>query len=300
MKDYNKELINKYNELGVTPEVHLEGLLHRKPINYWGYISLETLLTLQTPLTDHADEEIFIIYHQITELVLKLLKNEIKQVVGKEQKPTADLLIVKLNRITRYTQLLMTSFDIMKEGMDYDSYNTFRTSLAPASGFQSVAFRHIEMYCTPLENLINVKGKERLPEGASLQDKLDNLYWKDAGFDRKTGKKSLTLRQFEEKYGQELSSLAVDMEGHTLLHKVQDHLDNKDLVNLLKKFDHLYNVAWPMVHLSTASKYLDSKGENKEATGGSEWKKYLHPAHQQRVFFPFLWEDESILDYTGS
>jgi len=29
------------------------------------------------------------------------------------------------------------------------------------------------------------------------------------------------------------------------------------------------------------------------ATGGSEWKKYLHPKHQQRKFFPTLWtEDE--------
>ena len=163
MKDYNEELKKKYEKLGVNPEAHMEGLLHRKPINYWDYIALETLQTLQSPLTDHPDEEIFIIYHQVTELVLRLLTNELKQVVGSDQDPDAEMLIGKLKRITRYTELLMASFDIMKEGMDYDSYNTFRTSLAPASGFQSVAFRYIEMYCTPLENLINAKGKERLP-----------------------------------------------------------------------------------------------------------------------------------------
>ncbi len=40
--------------------------------------------------------------------------------------------------------------------------------------------------------------------------------------------------------------------------------------------------------------YLDSKGENKAATGGSAWKKYLHPRFQQRKFFPALWTDEEV------
>ena len=77
----------------------MEGLLHRKPINYWDYIALETLQTLQSPLTDHPDEEIFIIYHQVTELVLRLLTNELKQVVGSDQDPDAEMLIGKLKRI---------------------------------------------------------------------------------------------------------------------------------------------------------------------------------------------------------
>lgn len=299
MRNYQEKLEEKYAKLGVSPEVHLEGLLHRKPINYWDYVSLETLMTLQTPLTDHPDEEIFIIYHQVTELVLKLLTNELKQMVGSNEL-SADELRVKLGRITRYTNLLITSFGIMEEGMDYDSYNTFRTSLAPASGFQSVQFREIEMYCTPLVNLVNAKGKERLNGDNSLESLLENLYWKDAGLDRKTGKKSLTLRQFETKYLPSLGKLAIEMEGKSLLHKVQKFQNDSELLELLKEFDYQYNVAWPMVHLKTAAKYLDSKGENKEATGGSEWKKYLHPKHQQRVFFPFLWENESILDYKRS
>lgn len=46
--------------------------------------------------------------------------------------------------------------------------------------------------------------------------------------------------------------------------------------------------------------YLNSKGENKAATGGSEWKKNLHPKYQQRKFFPTLctekenWEGKEI------
>jgi tryptophan 2,3-dioxygenase len=74
-----------------------------------------------------------------------------------------------------------------------------------------------------------------------------------------------------------------------------NELPNKSeaLLNLLREFDHLYNVAWPMVHLNTAKHYLDSKNENQQATGGSEWKKYLMPKFQQRKFFPaFLTNEE--------
>jgi tryptophan 2,3-dioxygenase len=56
----------------------------------------------------------------------------------------------------------------------------------------------------------------------------------------------------------------------------------------------MYNVEWPLTHLNTAKHFLDSKGENKAATGGSEWKKYLHPHFQQRKFFPDLWSAEEI------
>jgi len=52
-----------------------------------------------------------------------------------------------------------------------------------------------------------------------------------------------------------------------------------------------------MVHLDTAQYFLNSKGENKTATGGSEWKKYLHPKFQQRKFFPELWSEQQIADW---
>jgi len=66
------------------------------------------------------------------------------------------------------------------------------------------------------------------------------------------------------------------------------------LIKELRKFDYFYNVTWPKVHLETAQHYLDSRGETKAATGGSEWKKYLHPKYQQRKFFPSLWTKEEI------
>jgi len=286
------ESINKkYQDLGENPDTYLNGLLQAKPINYWDYIQVETLLSIQRPRTDFKDEEIFILYHQVTELMLKLMVHEIKQIL-EEEIYTEEFLLAKFSRLNRYTGMLINSFDIMKDGMDYDDYNTFRATLAPASGFQSVQFRYIELYCTRLENLINDEGKKRISDQPSIEEYFDHIYWKDAGMNRKTGKKTLTLRQFEEKYLDGLISLAKKQQGKTIQDRLME-LENpsNELKEKLREFDHLYNVAWPMVHLKTAQHYLDKKGENKAATGGSEWKKYLHPKFQQRKFFPNLWTD---------
>lgn len=286
-----EDINQKYKNIGENPDTYFKGLLQQKPVNYWDYVEVDTLLSLQKPRTDFKDEEIFIMYHQVTELMLKLMLHEIKQICANDD-VSEDFLITKINRLNRYTGMLITSFDIMKDGMDYDDYNTFRTALAPASGFQSAQFRFIEIYCTRLENLVNEKGQERLPKDAATKDYFEHIYWKDAGMNRKTGKKTLTLRQFEEKYLDDFIALANKTKGNTIEDKF-NKIENpsKALQDKLREFDRLYNVEWPLVHLNTAKHYLDSKGENKAATGGSEWKKYLHPHFQQRKFFPTLWTE---------
>jgi tryptophan 2,3-dioxygenase len=294
----NKELLEsiekKYAEMGENPETYLKGLLHAKLMNYWDYVEVDTLLSLQKPRTNFKDEEIFIMYHQITELVLKLILHEIKQ-LSESNDLKEEVWINKLNRMTRYTGLLINSFDIMRVGMDYDDYNQFRMTLAPASGFQSAQFRFIEIYCTRLENLINDEGKKRISSSPGIDEYFDHIYWKDAGLDRKTGKKSLTLQQFELKYLSAFKSLAEKVKGETLEEKIKKIKNpSNELLEKLKAFDFMYNVEWPLTHLNTAKHFLDSKGENKAATGGSEWKKYLHPHFQQRKFFPDLWSDEEI------
>jgi len=224
-------------------------------------------------------------------LVLKMMLHEITQLAENEEF-SEEVWIDKLTRLSRYTQMLITSFAVMKEGMSYEDYNIFRSTLTPASGFQSAQFRYIEIFCTRLENLINEEDKKQLPENPTIEDYFENIYWKNAGKNPKTGKKTLTMRQFEEKYLESFIALAKKLKGKTLeemILKIEN--PSEALQNKLLDFDQMYNVKWPMVHLKTAQHYLDSKGENKTATGGSEWKKYLHPKFQQRQFFPWLWKN---------
>ncbi|MCZ2140780.1 MAG: tryptophan 2,3-dioxygenase [Bacteroidia bacterium] len=291
-----KDIEKKYQQLGENPETYLKGLLQAKPITYWDYIQVDTLLSLQKTRTDYKDEVIFVMYHQVTELVLNMMVHELKQLV--EEDLSEAIWIDKINRLNRYTAMLITSFDVMRSGMNYDDYNTFRATLAPASGFQSATFRYIEIYCTRIENLINEAGKKRISSSPTVEEMFENIYWIDAGLDRKTGNKSLTLRLFEEKYLESFITLAKKVKGNTIEEKVKKFKNpSAELLQKLKEFDDLYNIKWPLVHLETAQHYLDSKGENKAATGGSEWKKYLHPKYQQRKFFPDIWTKEEILNW---
>lgn len=289
-----KAIVEKYEANGENPDTYLEGLLHADYINYWDYIQVDTLLSLQKPRTAFKDEEIFIMYHQVTELVLKLILHEIKQITGNVD-VSEDVIIDKLKRCTRYSQMLITSYSVMKDGMSYEDYNTFRVSLAPASGFQSGQFREIELHCTRLPNLINAEGKKRLSANPDMDEYFENVYWQDAGNNRETGKKSLTLRQFEAKYLEGFKQLVKEIEGNTLEEKVA-RIENpsEQLIAELKRFDKFYNIEWPKVHLNTAKHYLDAKGEEKAATGGSKWKRYLHPQYQQRKFFPSLYSESEL------
>jgi len=52
-----------------------------------------------------------------------------------------------------------------------------------------------------------------------------------------------------------------------------------------------------MAHYNAAAKYLQPKGEVIEATGGSDWRKYMHPRYQRRIFFPHLWSAQELEDW---
>src|ERR1044072_2178552 len=180
MSDLINDIEEKYRKLVQDPETYLKGLLHSKPINYWDYIELDTLLSLQKPRTDFPDEPIFIMYHQVTELLLKLIRHELQQVNDSENIET-DFFRIKLERVNRYAGILTQSFSVMREGMDYDQYNEFRLALAPASGFQSAQFRFIELMCTDVSLLLNHRVKGKFSNDSDHDKMFEQLYWLDAG-----------------------------------------------------------------------------------------------------------------------
>jgi tryptophan 2,3-dioxygenase len=297
MEELIKQIEEKYKALGQNPDTYLKGLLHSKPLTYWDYVQVEALLNLQSPRTDFPDELIFIIYHQITELILKLMRHELEQIVYTPD-ISVELFTEKVGRCTRYADILTSSFAVMSRGMNYDQYHQFRLSLAPASGFQSAQFRQIEILSTDLTNLVK---EEFRGQCTTIESSFQYVYWQDAGLDRRTGEKSLTLRQFEEKYLQSLINLAHTCRNINLLQKFSkvptDHPQYQELKNSLRMFDYIINIKWPIVHLGTAEAYLIEKGVKKDATGMSDWQKYLHPSYQRRIFFPILWSEDELKNW---
>ena len=76
--DIYDKLKEKYDAMGQDVNTHLNGLLHATPITYWDYIQTDALLGLQIQRTNLPDEMVFIMYHQINELLFKMILWEIE------------------------------------------------------------------------------------------------------------------------------------------------------------------------------------------------------------------------------
>ena len=290
-----QQLKEKYDAIGQDLDTHLDGLLHSKPMTYWDYIQTDALLNLQLQHTVFPDEMVFIMYHQINELLFKMILWEIKQVSHNENL-TTKVFTEKLERISRYFDMLATSFTIMQEGMEVEQYLKFRDTLTPASGFQSAQYRLIEFCSTELINLIDYRFRKTIDRNTPFEHAFEHLYWQAAGKDYKTGEKLYFLEQFEAKYKDLFLRTMKEYNMINLWTKFKS-LPNEDqedieLKNAMRHYDHTVNVRWVMSHYGAAQKYIG--GGDIEATGGSEWQKYMHPKYQRRIFFPDLWSQEEL------
>ena len=297
------QLENKFNDIGQDLDTHLEGLLYSEPITYWDYIKTDALLNLQLQRTTLPDEMVFIMYHQVNELLFKMILWEIEQ-VAHHKMLTAEFFSLRLMRISRYFDMLTSSFSIMQDGMEVKQYLKFRNTLTPASGFQSAQYRKIEFASTDLINLIDARFRETIDRNTPYEHALNHLYWQAAGKDYKTGKKSYLLSAFEEKYKNEFIAFTKEYNTINLYAKFKELpkevQQDKKLIKAMRHYDHTVNITWVMAHYNAANHYIsgdNSSGKEIEATGGSDWKKYMHPKYQKRIFFPDLWSEKELNDW---
>jgi tryptophan 2,3-dioxygenase len=308
IKEKLEKLDKKYASIGQDLPAYLDGLLYANPLHYWDYTYVDTLLSLQHPKTDFPDEQIFIIYHQITELYFKLALLELEQIsnngkkmsddgrdMGWNDSLSPDFFVERLKRINSYFEVLTSSFGIMVNGMEKEQFLKFRMSLLPSSGFQSAQYRLIEISCSHIINLTDKEQREKLKD-ASIEEMAQHFYWKDGAIDVKTGKKTLMLENFEKKYMAQFIQRAHQFRDKNLMAKYQqlsvEEQQNEDLIHQLRLLDLNVNVNWPLVHYKSAVRYLASGKEDIDATGGTNWQKYLPPRFQKRIFFPELWTEE--------
>ncbi len=119
-------------------------------LNYGDYLRLDKLLSAQAPRQPDAhDEMLFIVVHQAYELWFKQILHELKSVqttldVDTIAERSLGMIAARLLRITRIQQLLIEQIGVLETMTPLD-FLDFRDALTPASGFQSVQFREIEI-----------------------------------------------------------------------------------------------------------------------------------------------------------
>lgn len=129
---------------------------------YYDYIHLDKLLSSQVPLSDAHHEFFFIIIHQVYELWFRAILFELNSVLetfergeamvlkdgemkpkGIDEKEIVEV-VSKLHRIIEILRLLIAQIRVMETLTPLD-FLDFRDRLTPASGYDSLQFRMIEV-----------------------------------------------------------------------------------------------------------------------------------------------------------
>ena len=117
---------------------------------------LALLLPTPPPCTVHKgagepahDEHLFIIIHQTFELWFRQILWDLRSVVALFAAPQiaedqVGTVVTRFERVSRIMRVLISQFDVL-ETMSPLSFLEFRDFLFPASGFQSLQFRLIEI-----------------------------------------------------------------------------------------------------------------------------------------------------------
>jgi tryptophan 2,3-dioxygenase len=114
-------------------------------LTYSRYLKIDELLRLQQPLSDgpEHDELLFITIHQVYELWFKQILHELDLLQRALEDNAYPLVMATFKRILTILKILVAQVDIL-ETMTPVSFQSFRSRLDAASGFQSLQFREVE------------------------------------------------------------------------------------------------------------------------------------------------------------
>jgi tryptophan 2,3-dioxygenase len=114
-------------------------------LKYGHYLQLGPLLNAQRPLSEgpEHDELLFIVIHQVYELWFKQILHEAARLQALLEAGETHHALATLKRILTILKTLVAQVDIL-ETMTPMSFNSFRSRLDTASGFESVQFRQVE------------------------------------------------------------------------------------------------------------------------------------------------------------
>ena len=122
--------------------------------NYWDYLQMSTLLSLQGGLEgDEAalapDELLFIVVHQAYELWFKQVLRELREAIhllglDRLDEDKVPYVVHHLRRVAQILRLAVEQFHVM-ETLTPQDFLSFRDKLVPASGFQSFQMRELEI-----------------------------------------------------------------------------------------------------------------------------------------------------------
>ena len=117
--------------------------VHPATVTYGNYLRLDDLLSCQAPATDHHDEMLFVIIHQVYELWFKQILHEAALLQVRLEEGSSAGALATSRRIAKILKTIVGQLDVL-ETMTPKQFTSFRPELGSASGFQSDQFRILE------------------------------------------------------------------------------------------------------------------------------------------------------------
>ncbi len=263
------------------------------PLSYNKYLRVQDLISLQDCLSSpaHHDELLFITVHQAYELWFKQILHELDAAIALLEEDRVPAATRAVKRIVDIEKLLVDQIHIL-ETMSPISFLAFRDQLNPASGFQSMQFREIELSS-------GLKDKNMVREFASdefalqrLQKRLESLSLADS-FYRVLQRRGLSApitssdgdaAQQKKDYGERTRAVL------EILTHFEERYEEYQLAEAMLEHDEYFSI-WRSHHIKMVERMVGAK----RGTGGSEGIGYLKTTLDKK-FFPELWEARTYLD----
>lgn len=263
------------------------------PLSYNKYLRVRDLINLQDCLSSpvHHDELLFITVHQAYELWFKQILHELDAAISLLDADRVPPATRAVNRIVDIEKLLVSQIHIL-ESMTPISFLAFRDQLNPASGFQSMQFREIEL-TSGLKDQAIVRefasdefAHERLQKrlaSPSLAESFFRLLQR-RGLNAPLVAEESDPAQQKKAYGERTKAVL------EVLTHFEERYEEFLLAEALLEHDEYFSL-WRSHHIKMVERMVGAK----RGTGGSEGIGYLKTTLDKK-FFPELWEARTYLD----
>ncbi|TKD71379.1 tryptophan 2,3-dioxygenase [Pseudalkalibacillus hwajinpoensis] len=273
----------KYNSHDTTEaSIHTD---FKNNMTYGEYLNLDQILSGQNRLSEHHDEMLFIIIHQVSELWMKLILHELRGAIESIENNELSTAFKMLARVSKTQTQIIQAWDVLST-LTPSEYMEFRDSLGQASGFQSYQYRMIEFalgYKTSHVLKIYEKDEElhqhllEAYEAPSIYDvAIQALSKAGLPIDENILTRDVTVTyEKNESVMKAWLSVYRDVETHWDLYELAEKL--VDIEDWLQQ--------WRFRHMKTVERIIGFK----KGTGGSSGVGYLKKVLDHR-FFPELWD----------
>ena len=232
-------------------------------LNYASYLALDELLALQRPRSSpvHADELLFIVVHQASELWFKVMLHELDMLVRAMQKYDTGGALAAVTRVNSLMRIVTAQLSAL-ETLPPQRFAEFRGYLGHSSGSQSAQFRAIEA----ISGLRDEHFLSVLAERGPIPDIVSEALARP------------TLQQLLDElvaaHGVTLNAVYVEHAQTTLFL----------LAEALLEYEQEF-ARWRFLHVQLVERII---GPGTGGTGGTLGASYLQRSVGQR-FFPKLW-----------